>query len=131
MNKCENFLNYFDWLVANCKEPVVIPDEVKEFYDILRSQQDKHIDKPLFTETGLQILEYLKTQDARSLKAKDIADGMEISSRKVSGSIRKLVTDGFVEKYGANPVVYTLTEKGKNFDIQSYKGELNNEQETD
>lgn len=131
MNKCENFLNYFDWLVANCKEPVVIPDEVKEFYDILRSQQDKHIDKPLFTETGLQILEYLKTQDARSLKAKDIADGMEISSRKVSGSIRKLVTDGFVEKYGANPVVYTLTEKGKNFDIESYKGELNNEQETD
>lgn len=131
MNKCENFLNYFDWLVANCKEPVVIPDEVKEFYNILRSQQDKHIDKPLFTETGLQILEYLKAQDARSLKAKDIADGMEISSRKVSGSIRKLVTDGFVEKYGANPVVYTLTEKGKNFDIESYKGELNNEQETD
>lgn len=131
MNKCENFLNYFDWLVANCKEPVVIPDEVKEFYDILRSQQDKHIDKPLFTETGLQILEYLKAQDAKSLKAKDIADGMEISSRKVSGSIRKLVTDGFVEKYGANPVVYTLTEKGKNFDIESYKGELNNEQETD
>lgn len=127
MNKCENFLNYFDWLVANCKEPVVIPDEVKEFYDILRSQQDKHIDKPLFTETGLQILEYLKTQDARSLKAKDIADGMEISSRKVSGSIRKLVTDGFVEKYGANPVVYTLTEKGKNFDIESYKGEITNE----
>ena len=131
MNKCENFLNYFDWLVANCKEPVVIPDEVKEFYDILRSQQDKHIDKPLFTETGLQILEYLKAQDVKSLKAKDIADGMEISSRKVSGSIRKLVIDGFVEKYGANPVVYTLTEKGKNFDIESYKGELNNEQETD
>lgn len=124
MNKCENFLNYFDWLVANCKEPVVIPDEVKEFYDILRSQQDKHIDKPLFTETGLQILEYLKAQDARSLKAKDIADGMEISSRKVSGSIRKLVTDGFVEKYGANPVVYTLTEKGKNFDIESYKNSM-------
>lgn len=124
MNKCENFLNYFDWLVANCKEPVVIPDEVKEFYDILRSQQDSHIDKPLFTETGLQILEYLKAQDARSLKAKDIADGMEISSRKVSGSIRKLVTDGFVEKYGANPVVYTLTEKGKNFDIESYKNSV-------
>lgn len=124
MNKCENFLNYFDWLVANCKEPVVIPDEVKEFYDILRSQQDKHIDKPLFTEAGLQILEYLKTQDVKSLKAKDIADGMEISSRKVSGSIRKLVTDGFVEKYGANPVVYTLTEKGKNFDIESYKNSV-------
>ena len=81
MNKCETFLNYFDWLIANCKEPVIIPDEVKEFYDILRSQQDKHIDKPLFTETGFQILEYLQNSNAKSLKAKDIADGMEISSR--------------------------------------------------
>lgn len=131
MNKCETFLNYFDWLIANCKEPVIIPDEVKEFYDILRSQQDKHIDKPLFTETGFQILEYLQNSNTKSLKAKDIADGMEISSRKVSGSIRKLVSDGFVEKFGSNPVVYTLTEKGKNFDIEKYRGELNNEKEND
>lgn len=56
---------------------------------------------------------------------------MEISSRKVSGSIRKLVSDGFVEKFGSNPVVYTLTEKGKNFDIEKYRGELNNEKEND
>lgn len=131
MSKCENFLNYFDWLTANCKVPVVIPDEVKEFYDMLRSQQDRQIEKPLFTETGLQILEYLQGQNTKSLKAKDIADGMEISSRKVSGSIRKLVSDGFVEKFGSNPVVYTLTEKGKNFDIEQYKGELNNEQKDD
>lgn len=131
MSKCENFLNYFDWLTANCKVPVVVPDEVKEFYDMLRSQQDRQIEKPLFTETGLQILEYLQGQNTKSLKAKDIADGMEISSRKVSGSIRKLVSDGFVEKFGSNPVVYTLTEKGKNFDIEQYKGELNNEQKDD
>lgn len=126
MSKCKKFLDFFDYLVANCKEPVILPDEVKEYYDILRSQEDKYVDKPLLTETGLQILEYLQGSDSKSLKAKDIADGMGISSRKVSGSIRKLVTDDFVEKFGSNPVVYTLTNKGKNFDIENYKGELSN-----
>lgn len=126
MNKCKKFLDFFDYLVANCKEPVILPDEVKEYYDILRSQEDKYVDKPLLTEIGLQILEYLQGSDSKSLKAKDIADGMGISSRKVSGSIRKLVTDEFVEKFGSNPVVYTLTNKGKNFDIENYKGELSN-----
>lgn len=126
MNKCKSFLDFFDYLVSNCKEPVVIPDDVQEFYDVLRSQQDDCISKPLLTETGLQILEYLQNCNTRSLKAKDIAEGMEVSSRKVSGSMRKLVSDGFVEKFGSNPVVYTLTEKGKNFNIEKYKGELNN-----
>ena len=46
---------------------------------------------------------------------------MGMPSKKISGSMRKLVTDGFVEKIGANPVVYALTDKGKNFNIQDYK----------
>jgi predicted transcriptional regulator len=50
-------------------------------------------------------------------KARDIAEGLFISSRAVSGAMRKLVTDGFVEKLGADPVVYTITEKGKNVTI--------------
>ena len=126
MSKCKKFLDFFDYLVANCKELVILPDEVKEYYDILRSQEDKYVDKPLLTETGLQILEYLQGSDSKSLKAKDIADGMGISSRKVSGSIRKLVTDEFVEKFGSNPVIYTLTNKGKNFDIENYKNSVGN-----
>jgi DNA-binding PadR family transcriptional regulator len=35
----------------------------------------------------------------------------------VSGAMRKLVTDGFVEKMSDEPVIYTLTEKGKNYKI--------------
>ena len=46
-------------------------------------------------------------------KAKDIADAMEISSKTVSGAMRKLVTDGYVEKTGKNPVIYNITLKGK------------------
>lgn len=122
-NKYKSFIEYFDWLVQNCKEPVNLPDEVQDVYNLLCEQQN--MEKPMFTESGLAILEYLQSCDATSWKAKDIADGMVISSRKISGAIRKLVTDGFVDKYGQNPVIYSLTEKGKNFDINSYKNNLN------
>ena len=125
MNKYKQFLDYFDWLVENCKQSVVMPDEVQDVYNMLQEQQT--MEKPMFTESGLSILEYLQTCDAKSLKARDIADGMVISSRQVSGAIRKLVTDGFVDKYGQNPVIYSLTEKGRNFDINEYKENLNNE----
>lgn len=122
-NKYKSFIEYFDWLVQNCKEPVNLPDEVQDVYNLLHEQQN--MEKPMFTESGLAILEYLQSCDATSWKAKDIADGMIISSRKISGAIRKLVTDGFVDKYGQNPVIYSLTEKGKNFDIDGYKNNLN------
>jgi DNA-binding HxlR family transcriptional regulator len=42
---------------------------------------------------------------------------MMISSRSVSGSIRKLVTDGFVEKVSTDPVLYALTDKGNEVTI--------------
>ena len=43
---------------------------------------------------------------------------MFVSSRTVSGTLRKLVTDGFCEKIGQDPVIYTITEKGKEFIIE-------------
>ncbi len=116
MSKYEPLLNYFDWLVDNCKVPVEIPEEVIKVYDELKGNNG-----PLFTETGLQILEYLQGCDTKPLKAKDIAEGMNAPSRKISGAMRKLTTDGFVEKSGQNPVIYNLTQKGLDFDIEEYK----------
>ena len=46
-------------------------------------------------------------------KARDIAENMGLTSKGVSGAMRKLVTDGYVEKVGKDPVVYMITEKGK------------------
>lgn len=83
-------------------------------------------DKPLLTETGLEILEYMQSANISNAKAKDLADGMGSASRKISGALRKLVTDGFVDKMGQNPVIYNLTDYGKSFDIGAYKETLNN-----
>lgn len=122
MNKCEQFLNFFDYLVEQSKiSKDVIPKEVMEYYSVLKEQQISQKEKPILTEIGAQVLQYLQTNEVQNAKARDIADGMNMSSKKISGSMRKLVTDGFVEKIGANPVVYALTDKGKNFNIQDYK----------
>jgi DNA-binding MarR family transcriptional regulator len=75
----------------------------------------KEIEKPEFTDNGKLILKYLQDHatDIPMAKAKDIGEGLFVSSRVVSGAIRKLVTDGYVEKIGQDPVVYAITNKGK------------------
>ena len=129
MNKYEEFINFFDWLVENCKYPVELPLAVKEVKEQLETQSQNFKEKPLFTESGLQILEYLQGSDPSKMKASDIAQGLGVNSRKVSGAIRKLVTDEFVDKFGSNPVIYSLTEKGRNFDLNAYKENMNNEKD--
>ena len=52
-------------------------------------------------------------------KAKEVGEGMNITSRTASGAMRKLVTDGYVEKMGENPVVYSLTDKGMTIDLSA------------
>ena len=117
------YIELFKTLCINYN--ISLSDEpiAKEIMDFLETQEINS--KPELTETGLEILKYLQNNDKTSQKAKDIADGMEISARKISGSIRKLVTDGFVDKFGKSPAAYSLTEKGKNFNIDEYenKGE--------
>ena len=79
---------------------------------------NKNGDAPILTDSGKQILHYMQEHsDTPIMKARDIAEGLFINSRGVSGALRKLVNDGFCEKMGENPVIYSLTEKGKNFVI--------------
>ena len=73
-------------------------------------------DKIKFTENGKLVLSYMQENIEtynNLFKAKSIGEGMEISSRTVSGAMRKLVNDGYVEKVGENPTVYSLTTAGK------------------
>ena len=112
----EEFLNFIDELLAKCPE-VEMSTNVKSYLDAIREQTDS--DKPMFTENGKQILKYMQDNlDITMMKSKDIAEGLCISSRGVSGAMRKLVTDGYVEKIGQNPIVYTLTNLGKEINLE-------------
>lgn len=81
-------------------------------------QMTEEVEKPIFTDNGKLILKFLQDNSETSMwKSKDIAEGLFISSRTVSGAMRKLVSDGYVEKVGKDPTIYNITEKGKNIEI--------------
>ncbi len=122
MNKYEEFIEYFQYLRIQGTE--IEPRCVEEVLQVLRDLSVEEKSKPPLTESGLKILEYLQSCDGENLKAADIAQGMDVSSRKITGAIRKLVEDGFVSKFGQSPVQYSLTEKGKNFNIKEYEERL-------
>ena len=110
------FLDFINKLIEHDKEYAnsIMNDDVKNYLNILREDD---VDHPEVTDSGKVILKYLQDNDSHMGKARDIADGLGWSSRKVSGALRKLVTDRFVEKVGNNPVVYSISEKGKNYKI--------------
>lgn len=114
MSKKTEFINYVEALIdATSENPIEMTDNVLAFWTALKG--DKDVEKPTFTDNGKMVMKYLQALPSNSpmLKAKDIAEGMLISSRTVSGAMRKLCSDGFVEKIGQDPVMYSLTETGK------------------
>ena len=56
-------------------------------------------------------------KDIPLVKSREIAEYLGVSSRGVPGFTPKLVSDGFVEKVNTRPMIYTLTEKGKNINL--------------
>ena len=114
MSKKVEFIEYVEKLI-NEEE---MSDGAREFWEALKNIKEN--EKPTFTDNGKLIMKYLQElpEGSPMMKAKEIAEGMFISSRAVSGAMRKLVTDGFVEKVGQDPVMYILTEKGKNINIE-------------
>lgn len=127
MNKKELFIRVVDLALSSMEvHPVedgdMTEEEFKEamtYFEALKTE--KTVEKPRFTDNGKLILKYMQDEHEKynnMFKAREIAEGIFIQSRSVSGSIRKLVTDGYVEKIGADPVVYALTEEGKTTTVE-------------
>ena len=72
------------------------------------------------TENGLKILQFMQENYEKRnniFKAAEIGEGLFMSGKSVSGSMRKLVSDGYVTKEGKDPVCYSLTDKGRHFTL--------------
>jgi DNA-binding MarR family transcriptional regulator len=116
MSKKQEFIEYVEAVIRGQEEPLEMTENVRLYWEAFKGKEEA--EKPLFTDNGKLILQHMKdNQNIPMWKAKDVAEGLFISSRAVSGAMRKLVTDGYVEKVGQDPVVYTLTEKGINIEI--------------
>lgn len=88
-------------------------EDAKAYFEAFKGGEAK--EKPAFTENGKLVLDFMqknKESFNNLFKAKEIGEGMGITSRTASGAMRKLVADGYVERLGENPVIYGLTEKG-------------------
>ena len=65
------------------------------------------------TELNHLILDFMRENKDKydnSFSSKIIAEGLDTAAKKISGSIRKLVNLGLVEKTNENPVIYALRE---------------------
>lgn len=114
MTKKQEFINFVSDYMNEMKNEM--SENVSLYWEAFCGKDD--VEKPMFTDNGKIILQYLQNNpDTPMWKARDIAEGLFINSRAVSGAMRKLVTDGFVEKVGQDPVVYAITDKGKNIEI--------------
>lgn len=111
MSKKNAFIEEITKLLMDAPENYLSEDAL----DFWNGLQASGSDKPQFTDNGKLVLQYMrdnKEQYNNLFKAKDIGEGLGISSRTASGAMRKLVTDGYVEKIGNAPVVYSLTDTG-------------------
>lgn len=111
------FIKFINELIAHDKDYAnsIMTEDVKTYLEILMTGIDES--KPIITDNGKIILKFMQNNDIKAAKARDIATEVDMSSRAVSGTLRKLVNDGFVEKIGSNPTIYTLSKKGKEFKI--------------
>ena len=117
MSKKSKFIGYVEEALFSKIDLNDLDPDVMDYWNALKGAGDT--EKPLFTDNGKLVMEYLKglADGTPALKSREIAEALFVSSRTVSGAMRKLVTDGFVEKIGQDPVMYSLTEKGKNIEI--------------
>lgn len=108
------FLNFVNKLMEANPELTesLMTDSIKNYLTVMADKKEK----PALTENGKAILSYLQENLVdKPFKSADVAQGMGISARGISGSLRKLVSDGFCDKTGKDPYIYNLTEKGKTF----------------
>ena len=102
MTKKQEFIDFINNVFSDANiGPDHMSENVRLYWEAFCGKDE--VEKPMFTDNGKIILDYLqKNLDTPMWKARDM---------------RKLVTDGFVEKVGQDPVVYAITEKGKTIEI--------------
>ena len=119
MTKREKFIEFVEHMMTQMNFSANELEEHKEAIDFFASLKatTAEQEKPLFTEKGKIIFQFMKDNKEtynNMFKAKDIGEKLAISSRGAAATIRKLITDGYVEKFGDEPVVYSLTTLGEN-----------------
>ena len=92
----------------------------QEFFEDFKNNKIKN--SGAMTENGKKLLSWMQENvDAMTnlFTSKEAAEALFTSGRSIAGSMRKLITDGYVEKTGKDPVRYSLTEAGKSYQFEN------------
>lgn len=93
---------------------------IEQFEELINSANKGKNGGSAFTENGVKILKSMKENADKYMnifKSKELGELLFMSPRSVSGSMKKLIADGYVEKVGVSPVAYSLTDLGKNLEF--------------
>ena len=125
MTKKEAFIKVIDYLFTDehaMEAEEIFKEEFSlavEFFDDFKNNKIKN--SGAMTENGAKLLSWMQENVEKMsnvLTSKEAAEALFTSGRSIAGSMRKLVNDGYVEKAGKDPVQYSLTEAGKNYQFE-------------
>lgn len=122
MTKKETFIQIVQTVIFDSDETFNFSDkelnDALEFFEDLKNNKIKN--SGAMTENGTKLLRWMQENIDKMnnlFTSKEAAEALFTSGRSIAGTMRKLVTDGYVEKTGKNPIQYSLTEVGKTFNF--------------
>lgn len=120
MTKKDAFINVVEWLFKECSD--IIADaydkDVTPAFEYFEDFKKAKNTTQGLTQAGKNVLFWMqkhKNEYDNLMTCKVIGEGLFISGRSVSGTMRKLIADEYVTKNASSPIQYSLTEKGENY----------------
>lgn len=122
MTDKESFLDYISRIIEEFDKDITktaYGEQVRRYWKVLLDgeETDKRV-----TENGQKILIFMQENEEAMnniFTSKEIAEALFVSGRSISGSMRKLFGDGYINKEGNNPVKYSLTDLGRNLSLKN------------
>ena len=112
----EKFIAEISKLLEDVPDFIANNEEAYEYW--LLFKDGKSGESKGMTETGGKVLKFMQEQCElfnNIFSAQNIGEGLFMPPRSISGSMRKLISDGYVEKIGVKPTTYALTDAGKEY----------------
>lgn len=100
------------------QDPDIMSKEAKQYFlDVLCASPSAKAKNSTLSENGVLIIKCMQAEPDKCFNSKELGAAIGKTSRSASGSMRKLVEMGLVQKGGKDPVVYKITEEGLAYTI--------------
>lgn len=122
MTDRESFVDYVGRIIEEFDKDITKTahgEQVKRYWKALLDGEETG---KKVTENGQKILIFMQENEEAMnniFTSKEIAEALFVSGRSISGSMRKLFGDGYINKEGNNPVKYSLTDLGRNLSLKN------------